>query len=75
MRAHTMQLALPRHVAAWLFGAERKQRVRTRRTLLASVVYLLAALGQWWSAETGLAEPGAARLLILSLPVTPEATP
>ena len=67
MRAHTMQLALPRHVAAWLFGAERKQRVRTRRTLLASVVYLLAALGQWWSAETGLAEPGAARLLILCL--------
>ena len=38
-------------------------------TLLTGGVYplLTTALGQWWSAETGLAEPGAARLLILCL--------
>ena len=43
-----MQLALPHHAEDWLFGADRKQQIRMRRTLVASAVYLLAALGQWW---------------------------
>jgi diguanylate cyclase (GGDEF)-like protein len=62
-----MQLALPHHAEDWLFGADRKQRIRMRRTLVASAVYLLAALGQWWSAGHGLADPELARWLILCL--------
>ena len=62
-----MQLALPTHADDWLFGTERKQRIRTRRTLLVSGVYLLAALGQWWAARVGLADPALARALILCL--------
>ena len=58
-----MQLALPQPAEDWLFGADRKQRVRMRRTLVASGVYLLAVLGQWWSAEIGLADPRLARAL------------
>ncbi len=62
-----MQLALPRHAEDWLFGADPKQRIRMRRTLLASAIYLLAALGQGWSAGHGLADPDLARWLILCL--------
>jgi diguanylate cyclase len=62
-----MQLALPRQAEDWLFGADPKQRIRMRRTLVASAIYLLAALGQGWSAEHGLADPGLARWLILCL--------
>ena len=62
-----MQLALPHHAEDWLFGADRKQRIRMRRTLVASGVYLLAALGQGWSAEIGLADRDMARWLILCL--------
>ena len=38
-----------------------------RRTLVASAVYLLAALGQLWSAEIGLADPDLARWLVVFL--------
>ena len=62
-----MQLALPQHADDWLFGADRKQRIRMHRTLVASGVYLLAALGQWWSAEAGLSDPRLAHWLILCL--------
>lgn len=62
-----MQLALPSHADEWLFGADRQQRARSRRTLLASLVYLAAALGQGWSAKVGLADRGAAQVLILCL--------
>jgi diguanylate cyclase (GGDEF)-like protein len=62
-----MQLTLPHQAEDWLFGTDRKQRIRLRRTLLASGVYLLAALGQWWSARIGLADPELARGLILCL--------
>ncbi|MCU0967005.1 MAG: diguanylate cyclase [Burkholderiaceae bacterium] len=62
-----MPLTLPHHAADWLFGADCKQRIRLRRTLVASGVYLLAALGQWWSAQIGLADPDLARWLILCL--------
>jgi diguanylate cyclase len=62
-----MNIALPQQAADWLFGADPKQRMRMRRTLVASAVYLLAALGQWWSAQIGLAEPGLAHALILCL--------
>ncbi len=62
-----MQIALPLPVQDWLFGADRKQRIRMQRTLVASGVYLLAALGQWWSGEIGLADPAMARALILCL--------
>ncbi|MGL6111537.1 MAG: GGDEF domain-containing protein, partial [Rubrivivax sp.] len=62
-----MQLALTHDPRDWLFGADRKQRIRMRRTLLASGVYLLAALGQWWSAEIGLADHAMAGVLILCL--------
>ena len=62
-----MQLTLPLHADDWLFGADRKQRVRTRRTLVASGVYLLAALMQWWSAHLGLADPALASGLIVFL--------
>ena len=62
-----MQLASPPHADGWLFGADSKQRIRMRRTLLASGVYLLAALGQWWSAQAGLADRQLAHGLILCL--------
>ncbi len=62
-----MQIALPHPARDWLFGNDRKQRIRMRRTLIASGVYLLAALGQWWSAEIGLADRDMARWLILCL--------
>jgi diguanylate cyclase (GGDEF)-like protein len=62
-----MHLALPPHVQDWLFSADRKQCIRMRRTLVASVVYLLAALGQWWSSELGLADRDLAHALILCL--------
>ena len=62
-----MQLTLPHHAEDWLFGADRKQRIRLRRTLVASGVYLLAAMGQWWSAEAGLADRHLAHWLILCL--------
>ena len=62
-----MQLTLPHHAEDWLFGADRKQRIRLRRTLVASGVYLLAALGQWWSAQAGLADQQLAHWLILFL--------
>ena len=62
-----MQLALPHHTEDRLLGADRNQRIRMRRTLLASAVYLLAALGQAWSAGHGLADPDLARWLILCL--------
>jgi len=62
-----MPIALPHRAEDWLFGADRKQRIRMRRTLVASAVYLLAALGQWWSAEHGLADTHLARWLIILL--------
>jgi diguanylate cyclase (GGDEF)-like protein len=62
-----MQLALSHHAEDWLFGADHKQRIRMRRTLVASGVYLLAALGQWWSADAGLADRDLARWLMLCL--------
>jgi diguanylate cyclase (GGDEF)-like protein len=62
-----MQVALPLYAEHWLFGTDHKQRIRMRRTLVASGVYLLAALGQWWSARLGLADPDLARVLIVCL--------
>jgi diguanylate cyclase len=62
-----MNLALPTHAHGWLFGADRRQHIRLRRTLVASGVYLLAALGQWWSAELRLAHRELAHALILCL--------
>jgi len=62
-----MQTTLPAHTQDWLFGIDRKQRIRTRRTLVASGVYWLAALGQLWAAEIGLADPAMARALIAFL--------
>jgi diguanylate cyclase len=62
-----MDIALPSQAASWLFGADPKQRIRMRRTLVASAVYLLAALGQWWAVRIGLAERGPAHALILFL--------
>jgi diguanylate cyclase (GGDEF)-like protein len=62
-----MQIALPQQAEDWLFGADRKQRIRMRRTLVASAVYLLAALGQCWSVEAGLANRQLAHWLILCL--------
>jgi diguanylate cyclase (GGDEF)-like protein len=62
-----MQLALPPHAQNWLFGSERRQAIRMRRTLVASALYLLAMLAQWWSAGIGLADPQAAQILALCL--------
>jgi diguanylate cyclase len=62
-----MQIALSPHAAGWLFGNDRRQRIRLQRTLVASGIYLLAALGQWWSAEAGLAQTRPAHALILFL--------
>ena len=62
-----MQLTLPTPAEHWLFGADPKQRVRARRTLLACGIYVLAAIGQWWSARIGLADPALARVLIVCL--------
>lgn len=62
-----MQLSLPTQTQDWLFGSDPKQRIRMRRTLVACGVYLLAAIGQWWSAELGLAQPHLAHALILCL--------
>jgi diguanylate cyclase (GGDEF)-like protein len=61
------QTAQTAHAREWLFGADPRQRVRARRTLVASGVYLLAAVGQWWSARIGLADPALAHALILCL--------
>jgi diguanylate cyclase (GGDEF)-like protein len=62
-----MPVALPQPLDRWLFGADPKQRVRVRRTLLASAIYLLAALAQWWAARIGLADPALAGVLIVCL--------
>jgi diguanylate cyclase (GGDEF)-like protein len=62
-----MQIARTPQAEDWLFGTDPRQRVRTRRTLVASGVYLLAALGQWWSARIGLADPAMAHALIVCL--------
>lgn len=45
-RPSAMQLTLPTPAEHWLFGADPKQRVRARRTLLACGIYVLAAIGQ-----------------------------
>ena len=58
---------MPQPAEDWLFGVDLKQRIRMRRTLLASGVYLLAALGQWWSGEIGLADPALSQALILCM--------
>jgi len=65
----SMQITLPAPAQAWLFGPDAKQRIRMRRTLVASGVYWLAALGQLWAAEIGLADP--ARALVLVVFLTP----
>ena len=62
-----MQLTLPAQTQDWLLGSDPKQRIRVRRTLVASGVYLLAAVGQWWSAQIGLAQPQLAHALIACL--------
>ena len=62
-----MQISLPHQTQDWLFGSDPKQRIRLRRTLGASGIYLLAAIGQWWSAELELAQPQLAHALILCL--------
>jgi hypothetical protein len=62
-----MQLAISPIADGWRFGADRKQRIRMRRTLVASGVYWLAALGQWWSSQVGLSDPALALALILCL--------
>jgi len=62
-----MQIALHPFAEHWLFGSDPKQRIRMHRTLVASGVYLLAALGQWWAGEIGLADPAMAHGLILCL--------
>lgn len=59
-----MQLVLPIAAERWLFGADPKQRLRVRRTLLASCVFTFAALGQWWLAHIGLADEALARAFI-----------
>jgi diguanylate cyclase (GGDEF)-like protein len=59
-----MQLALSLQARTWLFGTDRRQRIRLRRTLIASGVYWLAAVGQWWAARIGLADPALAQVLI-----------
>jgi len=62
-----MQIALPQQAQDWLFGSERHQRIRLQRTLVAGGVYLLAALGQLWAVEHGMAEVHLAHALILCL--------
>jgi diguanylate cyclase (GGDEF)-like protein len=62
-----MQLTLSAQAQDWLFGGDPKQRIRLRRTLLVAGIYLVAAIGQWWSAELGLAQPHLAHGLILCL--------
>ena len=62
-----MHIALSHHAGHWLFGTDRRQRAWLRRTLVASGIYLLAALVQWWSAEIGLSQPRQAHALILCL--------
>ncbi len=62
-----MQIALPLRAQDWLFGCDRAQRIRLRRTLVASLVYALAAFGQLWAAEAGLAEVHMAHTLIVCL--------
>ena len=62
-----MQITLPATAQTWLFGFDRKQRIRMRRTLVASAVYWLAALGQLWAAKIGLADTGMAQALVAFL--------
>jgi predicted signal transduction protein with EAL and GGDEF domain len=62
-----MQPAHALQAEDWLFGIDRKQRAPTRRTLVASGVYLLAALCQWWAASIGLADANLAHMLIVCL--------
>jgi diguanylate cyclase (GGDEF)-like protein len=62
-----MQLASPPQAQDWLFGTDRKQRIRMRRTLVAAGVYFIAALGQLWAADVGLADPHMAQALMLCL--------
>jgi diguanylate cyclase (GGDEF)-like protein len=62
-----MQISLQDHAQHWLFGDDSRQRIRMRRTLVASAVYALAALGQAWAARIGLADPGLAQWLIVFL--------
>ena len=66
-RPRSMQTTVSAQPEDWLLGADRKQRVRTRRTLVASAVYWLAALGQLWAAEIGLADPAMAQALVVFL--------
>ena len=62
-----MQPALPIPAERWLFGADPKQRMRARRTLLASSMITLAALGQGWLAHIGLADKALAYAFIVCL--------
>ncbi len=62
-----MQIALPIRAQDWLFSGDRAQRIRLRRTLVASLVYALAALGQLWATEVGLAEVHMAHALVVFL--------
>jgi diguanylate cyclase (GGDEF)-like protein len=62
-----MQLTLSPRLQDWLFSADRKQRIRMRRTLVAAGVYLLAAVGQWWAGEIGLADRRLADTLIVCM--------
>lgn len=62
-----MQIAMPLRAQDWLFGSDRSQRIRLRRTLVASCVYVLAVFGQLWAIDAGLAEPHLARVLIVCL--------
>jgi diguanylate cyclase (GGDEF)-like protein len=62
-----MQLTFPPQARIWLFGADRRQHNGLRRTLVASGVYWLAAVGQAWAARIGLADPALAQALIVCL--------
>jgi diguanylate cyclase (GGDEF)-like protein len=62
-----MQSVLSARAEDWLFGNDRRQRNRLRRTLVASGVYWLAAIGQLWSVRIGLADPRPAAALVACL--------
>lgn len=59
-----MNATVPQPIETRLPGADAGQRAGARRTLVACGVYWLAALGQWWSAQIGLADPTWAAWLI-----------